>query len=179
MARTATALATTGYIRQHGLTLEQENAIELLVAGKTDRETADAVGVHRVTVTKWRHYDPLFQAELNRSRHDLWAGSIDRLRGLLPRAFDALERALEGDQGWRVALKLVELVGTPPGQRHLSEYLIGPEDPTEVLDAAVRQRRGSPDALLSELIVGGGVTERERAVLASEWGTRLEDTVQT
>ena len=40
--------ATNSYKRLHGLTIEQENAINLLTAGKTDQKTADAVGVHRV-----------------------------------------------------------------------------------------------------------------------------------
>lgn len=53
------AMRTTGYVRQHGLTIEQRNAIDLLVTGKTDTETADSVGVHRVTVTKWRNASTL------------------------------------------------------------------------------------------------------------------------
>jgi transposase len=55
-------MGTNGYIRQRGLTIEQRNAIDLLVTGKTDTETAEAVGVHRVTVTKWRNADPLAPA---------------------------------------------------------------------------------------------------------------------
>jgi hypothetical protein len=76
---------TSGDNRRRGLSIEQRNAIDLLVQGKSDQETADAVGVNRVTVTKWRNYDPWFQAELNQRRQDGWGGSVDRLRGLLPR----------------------------------------------------------------------------------------------
>ena len=35
-----------------GLTLNQESAVDLLVIGKTDAEVAEALGVHRVTVTR-------------------------------------------------------------------------------------------------------------------------------
>jgi hypothetical protein len=84
-------MRTNGYIRQRGLTLEQQNAIDLLIAGKTDTETASAVGVHRVTVTKWRNYDPWFQAELNRRRQEVWGAASERLRAMLPKALDAFD----------------------------------------------------------------------------------------
>jgi FixJ family two-component response regulator len=45
-------VATNDYRRLRGLTTRQKNAIDLLVRGTTDEETAGAVGVHRVTVTK-------------------------------------------------------------------------------------------------------------------------------
>ena len=40
---------TTGYKRPHGLTIEQRNAIDLLVTGAVDRAVAEEVGVSRVT----------------------------------------------------------------------------------------------------------------------------------
>lgn len=43
---------------QRKLSVKQENAIDMLVTGGTDSEVAAAVGVHRVTVTRWRLYDP-------------------------------------------------------------------------------------------------------------------------
>ena len=46
----------------------QQDAIELLLLGRSDHAVAQAVKVHRVTVTKWRLYDPAFRAELNRRR---------------------------------------------------------------------------------------------------------------
>jgi len=42
------------------LSVEQLNAIDLLVTGKTDQEVADLVGVSRSTVTFWRLYNPTF-----------------------------------------------------------------------------------------------------------------------
>ncbi|MEH7558846.1 hypothetical protein V7165_26250, partial [Priestia megaterium] len=71
--------ATKSYKREQGLTIEQLNAIDLLVGGKTDQEVADKINVNRVTVTKWRNYDIYFQAELNKRRKEIWGASIDKM----------------------------------------------------------------------------------------------------
>ena len=54
----------------HGdkLSVEQLNAIDILVLGKTDQETATTVGVARETVNRWRNENPYFAAELNKQR---------------------------------------------------------------------------------------------------------------
>jgi hypothetical protein len=123
-------MGTNGYIRQRGLTIEQRNAIDLLVTGKTDTETADAVGVHRVTVTKWRNGDPWFQAELNRRRQEIWAAAGERLRALLPKAIDALEGDLSNtDSRLTAALHVIKLAGltnAPPPT--------GPTEGREIID---------------------------------------------
>jgi hypothetical protein len=59
------------------LSVAQRRAIDLLVAGATDGEAAEAVGVTRQTVNTWRNRDPIFIAELNRLRRDLWGGALD------------------------------------------------------------------------------------------------------
>jgi len=99
-----------GYKRRQGLTIEQLNAIDLLVVGKSDQAVADAVGVSRPTVTSWRLYDPYFQAELNRRRKEVWGAATDRLRSLLPKAFDTLEKALD-EGSYQAALALIKLAG--------------------------------------------------------------------
>ena len=40
------------------LSVEQLNAIDILVQGRTDQETAETVGVARETVTRWRNDNP-------------------------------------------------------------------------------------------------------------------------
>ena len=47
------------------LSIEQQNAIDLLITGKSDGETARLVGVARQTVWNWRNNDTLFYTELN------------------------------------------------------------------------------------------------------------------
>jgi hypothetical protein len=61
--------STPVYARQRSRTptLPQLNAVDLLAAGKTDTETAELLSLDRTTVTKWRLYDPVFQAALTRT----------------------------------------------------------------------------------------------------------------
>jgi hypothetical protein len=96
------------------LSIEQLNAIDLLVTGLSDREVSEKVGVARQTVTNWRLYNPIFQAELNRKRKEIWGSSGDRMRSLLPKALDRLEKTLMDDNdpnGWRAALEMVKSAG--------------------------------------------------------------------
>ena len=80
------------------LTSQQEAAVDLLAVGNTVTQVADAVGVARQTVSEWRNQNAAFQAAVNSRRLDLWAGLQDRLRALLPKAVDVLERSLD-DEG--------------------------------------------------------------------------------
>ena len=100
------------------LSVEQLNAIDILVNGKTDQETALAVGVARETVTRWRNDNPYFAAELNKQRKLIWGTNQDRLRSLTTKAVDTIETALDaGDSKAAVeVLKAVGLYGqvTPP-----------------------------------------------------------------
>lgn len=81
------------------LNVKQENAIDLLLQGQNDREVAEAVGVSRQTVTEWRNGNPVFVAELNRRRKEVWGGQQERLRGLVAKAVDTLEEQLEDEHG--------------------------------------------------------------------------------
>lgn len=82
-------------IRQ--LSQEQMNAIEHLLLGKSDRAVAEAVGESRQTIWEWRHHDPLFIAELNRQRSELWGEAHQRLKSLANRALDVVELQLGSD----------------------------------------------------------------------------------
>ncbi len=82
---------------QQKLSVAQENAIDLLVAGKSDREVAEAVNVNRSTVNQWRNHDPLFVAELNARRKEIWGSQSERLRNLVAKAVDVLEEDLDSE----------------------------------------------------------------------------------
>ena len=114
------------------LSVEQANAVDLLVLGLPDQEVAEAVGVTRQTVCGWRNHHPAFQAALNVRRHEVWGGACDRLRSLLPLALDALEAAMTGQApDWRAAAKVVELAGLDRqgyGAQNLGPPSIGPTD---------------------------------------------------
>jgi hypothetical protein len=116
------------------LSVEQLNAIDVLVQGRSDQDTAETVGVARETVTRWRNYNPHFTAELNRQRRLIWGDSHDRLRALASKAVDALEAALdEGDS--RVALEVLKAIGLS-GQVQPPK---GPEDADLVLWEKARE----------------------------------------
>lgn len=76
------------------LSIEQQNAIDLLITGMTDEEVATQVGVTRQTVNQWRNQNPLFAAELNRRREEAWGSSVDGLRHLQARAVEVLKENL-------------------------------------------------------------------------------------
>ena len=132
---------------RHELSIEQQNAIDLLTTGQTDQAVAEAVGVTRQTVCGWRNHHPAFAAALNARRLDVWGGACDRLRALLPQALDALERAVTGESpDWKAAAEVVKLTGL---DRHgnaspnLGPYSIGPTDPEAFVAAEAKRRRRS------------------------------------
>ena len=124
------------YKRQHGLTIEQQNAIDLLVMGKTDKEVAEIVGVNRVTVTQWRLYDPYFQAELNKRRQEIWSTAIEKIRCMVLKALDVVDKAL--DKGSvKTALEVLKIAGLD--KANLGE--IGEIDPERILEKLALESR--------------------------------------
>ena len=116
------------------LSVEQLNAIDILVQGRTDQETAETIGVARETVTRWRNDNPHFAAQLNRQRRLIWSNSHDRLRALVSKAVDTLDVALQNGDA-RAAVEVLKAVGlygqlSPPS---------GPEDAELVLSAEARE----------------------------------------
>ena len=98
-------------IRQ--LSQEQMNAIEHLLQGKSDRAVSEAAGVSRQTVWEWRNRDPLFIAELNRQRSEMWQEAHQRLKSLANRALDVVEQQLDsGDPKASLAAAKYILQGT-------------------------------------------------------------------
>ncbi len=47
-----------------GLSIKQRQAIELMVAGRTDAEIAQEIGSARSTINRWRNQDPNFRESL-------------------------------------------------------------------------------------------------------------------
>jgi hypothetical protein len=136
---------TPGYARLHcgGLTLAQHNAVALLVAGKNDTETAAALGLNRVTVTRWRLYSPDFQAELNVRRAEVWAVAAAKLQALISSAVDVLAEGLKGGGLFDrvgVARDVLKLAGPPPAST------VGPTDPAALIRELVHERRKAAEA---------------------------------
>ena len=134
------------------LSVEQLNAIDVLVQGRTDQQTAETVGVARETVTRWRNDIPHFTAELNRQRRLIWGDSHDRLRALAGKAVDTLETSLdEGDS--RVALEVLKAVGLygqvqPPTGPEDAELVLW-EEAREWAEMEFKKQRPSIDPLMA------------------------------
>jgi hypothetical protein len=104
---------TTKPDKTRQLSIEQENAIEHLLQGQSDRAAAEAVGVSRQTVWEWRKRDVLFIAELNRQRSEMWKEARERLLALANRALDVVEVQLSsGDPKAALAAAKYIMQGT-------------------------------------------------------------------
>jgi hypothetical protein len=84
-------------IPKNELSIEQLNAIELLITGASDQAVADQVGVSRQTITDWRNNNDEFAASLERRRKSLWASHEDNLRSLITRAIEILRDGMQSD----------------------------------------------------------------------------------
>jgi hypothetical protein len=128
--------------------MPQLSAIDLLVSGKNDKETAELLNLSRTCITKWRLYDPVFQAALNQRRSEVWASGLDRIRSLIPKALDVLDGELEkGDSPNRLkaATEILRLAQLPSGGLG-----IGPADPEAIVRSIVKARRQQAPGLLDE-----------------------------
>jgi hypothetical protein len=85
---------------------EQELAITELLAGKTDKQAAEAAGVSRETVNRWRNHDPFFQAELNRRQQEIWESHKMRLQSFIRDALGTISRAVKNNP--TIAMKILE-----------------------------------------------------------------------
>ena len=99
---------------------------------------AEAVGVSRQTVWEWRNHDPLFIAELNRQRSEMWREARERMKALANRALDVVELQL-GSSEPKAALAAAKYVlqGTQLlGDTDLPRS--GPTSPEAVIMAKLR-----------------------------------------
>ncbi len=102
------------------LSPQQQAAVPLLLQGKTVTAVARDISVTRQTVSAWLNSDATFMAELNAERFSLWQGNKERLRALIPKAIDVLERGLDSaddkvsQAAARDILKVVDLSGLRP-----------------------------------------------------------------
>ena len=142
-------MTTNHYIhrrRRHALHAQQLNAIDLILAGANDRQVAERIGVHRVTVTNWRLYHPEFQIALDNRRAQLWAGGTDVIRAVLPEALETIREQLRihPNRG-RLALDLVFRAGLlgKPYAGDLATAGVGPLTMDALLDQEVLRHRAA------------------------------------
>ena len=150
--KTESRNGTSGYKRQQSreLTVSQLNAIDLLVLGKTDKETAELCNLSRTCVSKWRLYNPVFQAALNERRAEIWSSGIDRLRALVPKALDVLSQELDKPDSparLKAASELLRLIPLSNGI-----LKIGTTDPDEIVRQIVTERRSQMPSAMADIL---------------------------
>ena len=114
------------------LSQEQMNAIEHLLQGRSDRAVSEAVGVSRQTVWEWRNHDPLFIAELNRQRYEMWKEAHERLKSLAHEAVNVLTRGLSS-QDENVAITAAVHILKTVGLYGEVKQNFGPDTPEEAV----------------------------------------------
>jgi len=85
------------------LTEQQEQAIWLILLGRTDEQVGKAVGVARQTISKWKNQNPDFKAFLNKKRIENWEQHQDKIRYLIGEAVQVLEENLANIEDHKIA----------------------------------------------------------------------------
>jgi Helix-turn-helix of insertion element transposase len=107
--KNAPPLDLINYLFDKELSPRQRKAIELLLRGLSDAQTAAEVGVDRGTVYRWRTDDAEFIEVLETQRRILWQQSAQRLQTMYQPALDILEKQLTGPDP-RLALRAAALL---------------------------------------------------------------------
>lgn len=121
------------------LTIEQNIAIDLLLTGMVDREVAGKVGVQRETVTRWRLYNPVFQAELNKRGQAISKSNRHRQQSLFSKALKVAEEVLDAPDHpdrTRVAMSLLRALTSS----HAGDpCCTAPVEAAEIIDEKAKQ----------------------------------------
>src|SRR5262249_27461338 len=109
------------------------------------------LNMHRTTISKWRCYDPVFQAALNARRAEVWSCGIDKLRVLIVKALDILHDVLENGElaaKLKAALEVLRLVPLSK-----ESFAVGPRGAGGFVNQTVKARRNkdATAALLARL----------------------------
>lgn len=97
------------------LTPEQLQVIGMISLGQTVVATAQAIGVHRATIYRWRH-DPTFAAVLKRRQEDMYSAAVDQMRASLVQAIGTVAEHLNSrceEDRVRAAFRLLPYIGSP------------------------------------------------------------------
>lgn len=93
------------------LSAAQLTAIDLICLGKNFADVAREIDVTRQTISRWFNHDSDFRLAVEARRTEAHQASLHRLRGLVPRALDVLEKALAGDGALKAAVQVIKMAG--------------------------------------------------------------------
>ena len=94
--------------KDEGLTPQQAQVIALLLAGKSQVEAANAVGVAPESISRWKANNAAFVAAYNEAQQAHWDAITTKLDNLATHAIDALAGLMEDDDP-KVRLQAVRL----------------------------------------------------------------------
>jgi hypothetical protein len=150
-ARTNHKMPQKATFRPKPLSIEQRNAIDLLILGKTDQETADTVGVSRETVWSWHHEHPLFMSTLELRRAEVWGTAGERLRSLMSKAVENIAQAIE-DGNLTASWELLKCTSMYGGVVNV----LSETDPEKIIKAQAEaqvQREGIPEDATDAMLI--------------------------
>ncbi len=104
---------------------QQQAALELMVSGTPVADAAKEIGVHRATVYAWLKKDAAFAAAHNQWQEQLEMETLSRVKMLMRKATDAVEKSLESGDG-KLGLRFLERTGM------VKERAVGPTEAAEV-----------------------------------------------
>lgn len=114
----------------------QETALTLYMAGQSDQQVADTLGVCRQTCWEWRNQHLVFMHELAKRRGDLWRSVTETLRAGLSKAVENLMAAVNnGDL--KASLELLKCCDIYANGHMNSIY---DTDPDRKLDELIAKR---------------------------------------
>lgn len=103
-------------MKRDTITIKQEKAINLFLAGKSQKEIANELNVSEVTVSKWFVHDQTFKDALAQRRYDFF---MEYGNSLLPQVIKKLQYHMEGiNQAHSLgAIKIIldKIIGDPKG----------------------------------------------------------------
>jgi len=136
---------------------QQRIALEHILLGSQLSNAAKAAGVTRMTLYRWFHYDPNFQAAYNTWHADAIINSRTRTLAMTNSATSTLECAVQSDP--RMALAVLKATGV------LNHTLPGPTDPVECkrqIDLNQQQSQPQPTGAIicaSDVAFTGGFSK--------------------
>ena len=68
--------------RNGQLSQKHDDAVLLILAGRSDAQVGEKLGVTRQTVNTWRNQDQAFRFELKRCRENVWSQARQKLESL-------------------------------------------------------------------------------------------------
>ena len=99
---------------ENNLSMKQEQAISLMMAGKSDTEIGKEVEVSRECVWRWRNENAEFMEAARKRRENLVARHTEELHNLLGEALKVVKESLRSGDAptkLRVALQLLKMSG--------------------------------------------------------------------